>query len=181
MNMDKDVSTRDKKESRYDSIREAEKRTAELRSRPKMHSKYVFNIPIEPPPGWAYAWIRTHFREGGEADVARDSEVKQMGWTPVPATRHPELCLEGLSGNINKSGNVIQFMGQMLVEIPLEIQKERTYNQELLDMQRVNDLQMKGVLMGDPDMPMVINTQDTRRGYAVPISQPQQGSRSFGV
>ena len=68
------------------------------------------------PEGYAYAWRRVSI--AGQEDTRRQIVSEANGWTPVPASRHPELT--GSRGG----DEPIILGGQMLMEIPKEWEAE---------------------------------------------------------
>lgn len=77
----------------------------------------VFNIPAEwIPPGFTYEGKRVEV--AGKRDEQNYREVYSAGWRPVPATRHPELCAVGFTGD------TIIKNGLMLMERPTVLVKE---------------------------------------------------------
>lgn len=77
--------------------------------------RYAFDRAII-PDGWTYEWKR--YSVLGQEDPGYLAELHQVGYTPVPAERHPGKFLpEGFKGNI-----VIG--GMILMERPLDLEKE---------------------------------------------------------
>lgn len=68
------------------------------------------------PDGWSYEWKR-HTLLNAE-DPSYDVSLRQKGWDPVPASRHPELM------PMDYKGNTILRKGMILMERPLEITEE---------------------------------------------------------
>ena len=69
------------------------------------------------PDGWTYEW-KMHTVYGAE-NPAYQIELQRRGWTPVPASRHPEMM---------PLGSTHQFIlrdGLMLMECPTEIVEAR--------------------------------------------------------
>ena len=76
-----------------------------------------FFVPPEfVPEGWSYEWKR--FSVHGQEDPAYQVQLARMGWTAVPAKRHPKLMPEG-----DKYETVIR-KGMILMERPSEITEE---------------------------------------------------------
>lgn len=65
------------------------------------------------PDGWDYEWKRHSIY--GKEDPPYVTRISRTGWTPVPASRHPEEMPSGYKGA------TIERDGQMLYERPLEI------------------------------------------------------------
>lgn len=167
MDKDRKTSERAERESRHDSLRAAEERMAQLRAQPRMHAKSVFHMELIPRAGWVYQWVRTHVREGGDPDLARESGAAEFGWTPVPASRHPELMINGLLGdvgnNIAKQRGYIAYGGQILVECPEEHFNKKMMEIEHEENSKVDKMIHEGVLIGNPAFP-VVNQSYTVRG-----------------
>jgi hypothetical protein len=69
------------------------------------------------PRHMAYKWLRVSL--GGQEDKENQIVAEMNCWTPVPASRHPEL-----SGRGGKDGESIVRGGLMLVEQPIEYEQE---------------------------------------------------------
>lgn len=69
------------------------------------------------PDGWTYEWKR-HTTYGLE-DPTYQVALARSGWTPVPATRHPEMMPH------NTESKTILRKGMILMECPKEIIDER--------------------------------------------------------
>ncbi len=69
------------------------------------------------PDGWTYEWKR-HTTYGAE-DPTYQVALARSGWTPVPATRHPEMMPH------NTESRTILRKGMILMECPKEIIDER--------------------------------------------------------
>jgi hypothetical protein len=69
------------------------------------------------PPESAYAWKRVTI--GGMEDTENQVMCEMNGWTPVPASRHPEL----MGTRVAPDAPIIRG-GQMLMEQPKEWEKE---------------------------------------------------------
>lgn len=63
------------------------------------------------PAGWSYEWKRETV--WGKEDPSYTIELRQMGWEPVPTSRHPEMMPAGTKGD-----EPIRRKGQMLMERP---------------------------------------------------------------
>ena len=97
----------------------AARRAAELREHGVLNEG-VDKFYIDPkiiPDGWSYEYKA--FTVLGKEDPSYQVALRQSGWEPVPASRHPELM------PIGYEGNTILREGQMLMERPLEITNER--------------------------------------------------------
>lgn len=138
--------------SRTEEARRLEERLAELR--PVMNMTYADPLYVDPdkiPPGWEYYWVRESIL--GEADLGRTVEMKKKGWTPVPASRHPEMCFDDFLGRQSHLKGYIFHKGLVLFERPKEIgdkerKKQQEYNAKILQS-------MPGTenFMSDPTIP----------------------------
>jgi len=70
------------------------------------------------PDGWTYNWKRFSAYEW--EDTGNQLRVKREGWTPVPASRHPEMMPHNTDPN-----SIIMRDGLVLMECPTEIVEER--------------------------------------------------------
>lgn len=82
------------------------------------------------PDGTTYEWKRV--RVYGKEDVTYESTLERGGWTPVEATRHPEMMPRGHKGHIEREGMI-------LMERPKEItdtirRRDRLIARQLVDM-----------------------------------------------
>lgn len=101
------------------SIKSAKKRAEEIRKQIGDLDQGTDDFFVDPdniPDGWTYEWKR-HSIYNME-DPSYQVELRRMGWTPVPATRHPEMMPAGYKDD------VILRKGMMLMERPEEITDE---------------------------------------------------------
>lgn len=85
------------------------------------------------PEGMSYEWKRNTIR--GKEDAQYQAKLRQKGyWSPVPASRHPELAGFGITGD-----QPIIIEDQMLMERPAELTEERQRRNERKAKQQVND------------------------------------------
>ena len=99
-------------------LREASLRAEELRERLRsqennidFHDEFYID-PRMIPEGWDYNWKR--HTTAGQEDETYATELRQAGWDPVPAERHPTLVPIGAKGAIMRKGMI-------LMERPMEI------------------------------------------------------------
>lgn len=88
--------------------------TDRVRRRRRNENKFFFDRRLI-PPGWDYEYKRVKCY--GQEDTDHQVNLRENGWTPVPASRHPELMPIGHEGPIVKDG-------MMLMERPLELTQE---------------------------------------------------------
>jgi hypothetical protein len=101
-----------------DHLARAARRAEELRDHGSL-DEGVDKFYIDPaivPDGWSYEY-KMHSVLGKE-DPSYQVFLRQKGWEPVPASRHPELMPMGWTG-----GHILR-EGQMLMERPLVITQE---------------------------------------------------------
>jgi hypothetical protein len=94
----------------------AKKRAAELLGGGVMDADTTDEFYIDTsliPDGWTYEWKRHSTLNA--IDPAYQVQLAQMGWEPVPASRHPDLMPLGWKGT------TIERKGMMLMERPEEI------------------------------------------------------------
>lgn len=102
--------------TRQTPARETEVNAAPVRRRvPRGTDRYAFDQSIQ-PDGWVYEWKRHSVL--GQEDPGYMAELAQVGYTPVPAERHPGLFLP-----TDFKGSII-IGGQILMERPIELQRE---------------------------------------------------------
>ena len=85
------------------------------------------------PDGMSYEWKRVSIR--GMDDKQYQTKLRSKGyWTPVLASRHPELAGFGVEGD-----QPIVIDDLMLMERPIELTEERQRRNERKAKQQVND------------------------------------------
>lgn len=105
---------------RDDSRARAAERAAELRGHLGNLDEGTDDFYVSPddiPDGWTYEWKR-HTTYGQE-DPAYQVQLAREGWTPVPASRHPNMM------PVNATESVVLRKGCILMECPTEIVVER--------------------------------------------------------
>ena len=93
----------------------AARRAAEIKNAGGITDHGVDEFYVDPssiPEGWSYEWKRKFIM--GQEDPTYQLSLIQMGWEPVPASRHRGMVPEG-------SGNTIERKGMILMERPKEI------------------------------------------------------------
>lgn len=89
--------------------------------------------PAIVPEGMSYEWKRYTIR--GKEENQYQTKLRSKGyWSPVPASRHPELAGFGVAGD-----QPIVIEDQILMERPIELTEERTRRNERKAKQQVND------------------------------------------
>jgi hypothetical protein len=137
-------------ESRTEESRRLEAREMELREQFDMTANDPLWVdPRKIPHGWEYAWIKTALLD--IPDFVREIQTKKIGFTPVPSDRHPELCTEGMLGQLKH--NYIKYRGLMLCEIPKSVMDRRRKTQALQNFQITDQLQGLQSMMSDPHLP----------------------------
>lgn len=80
---------------------------------------HMFDVDMSTiPPGWRYQWMT--YTVLGARDHDAETSLRLRGWTPVPASRHPELVPLG-----SPPADPVIKKGMMLMEIPEIIAAER--------------------------------------------------------
>ena len=96
----------------------AARRAAEIKNAGGITDHGVDEFYVDPssiPEGWSYEWKRKFIM--GQEDPTYQLSLIQMGWEPVPASRHRGMVPEG-------SGNTIERKGMILMERPAVITDE---------------------------------------------------------
>lgn len=145
--------------SRLDESRAFETRAAEERT---------FEINVDPlhipkswiPEGYTYHWVRASTQ--GFDDIGRQVEAKRMGWTVVPASRHPQMSFSGLLSKGNDKDH-IEYKGSILCERLTRDCERETSMYERLNYEKITSLPGMENLMGDSQVPF-INRSETAIG-----------------
>lgn len=151
--------------SRMESSRKAEMRAAELR--PTLRMGAIDKLWVDPntiPHGWEYKWIRIGIL--GQPDYENEGKNMQLGYTPVPADRHPELVMRYRKGSDHHLENCIIKEGLMLCEIPKVFNDERRELHQKLQNDIVNSMEgLKHGLGLEPTMPGQVFAAQTSPGF----------------
>jgi hypothetical protein len=121
----------------------AEARAAELLDHGVMDQSVgdEFYVPASDiPDGWSYEWKRRSVL--GAEDPSYNVAVAQMGWEPVPLSRHPHFMPEGWPGK------TIEKKGMILMERPAQITERIKARDHKAALQPVRDMEAK--LAGTP-------------------------------
>lgn len=126
----------------------------------------IFNIsPSDAPPGWTYEGKRVSV--GGKSDGhLGDDNIRaayQVGWRPVPASRHPNTVPIGFTGD------TIIKAGLMLMERPTTLVDEAK-NRDLLTAKRV--VHDKKATLGMPSGGTFTERSDSRYTARVSYGAP---------
>ena len=122
-----------------------------------MEEREVFNMaPNDPlyvdpnsiPPGVEYRWIRLGVLE--YPDHAREIQTKRMGFTPVPADRHPEMCATGWGIRNEVANNFITYRQLILCEIDKRRMEGYTRQQAMINIHKMDSLPGLDTTMSDP-------------------------------
>jgi len=125
-----------REKSRLEESRGMETRRAALN--PQMQMGYLDPLYVNPaniPDGMTYHWMCVSVYN--EPHQMREIQFSQQGWTPVPASRHPE---RNSKFTLNPTSHLSQYImsgGLLLCEIPTEIhrQMQEFYNRETYMLQ----------------------------------------------
>jgi len=149
----------------------AAKRAAELRGHlvntedEGTNDFYVDQYSI--PDGWTYEWKRSTVY--GAEDPAYQVALARSGWTPVPASRHPEMM------PLNGNHETITRKGMILMECPSEIIDER--KREDVRKAKLQVRAKEAQLAGAPEGTMTRDHPQARpnikKGYA-PMPVPNE-------
>ena len=119
-------------DTRLDSVKEAEEYARAIIDQHGDMPDYVEDFYVSPawaPEGWEYEKKSTHI--AGKENTYHIQALKQAGWRPVMADRHPELMPPGHTGPIERGG-------LMLMERPkiLNDRARSKQNKENIDILR---------------------------------------------
>lgn len=90
-----------------------------------------FDIPTHIiPSGWSYEWKRNTVYN--EADPAYEVALRENGWRPVPASRHPQYMPADWKGGTIDRG------GMRLYERPMELTLEARMEDDDLAREAIN-------------------------------------------
>jgi len=113
------------------------------------------------PAGWVYQWKRHTIL--GQEDPAYQAELAQVGFTPVPAERHPGRFLPAGS-----TGAII-IGGQILMERPIELEREaRQEDKQRADAQVYGSKEQFGLVPRAPGF-----STETQRARAATFARSQ--------
>jgi len=143
---------REPRENRIVSGRTAERREAEIRRLKDMDYRNPLYVPPEyVPDDMEYAWGTYSLL--GVPRPSRMMELRQKGWEPVPADRHPDLAFaEFVESNAQMRGHIWRD-GLILIERPAEY---GVIEREQLDAKNYQTLiSMPGTenFLGEPSIP----------------------------
>lgn len=127
-----------------DSRERARKRAEELRGHGGTVEETTDVFYVDPnsiPDGWTYEWKR-HTVYGVE-DPAYQIKLARDGWSPVPASRHPEMMPLG------SAQETILRDGLILMECPAEIVSDRRRDELIKARQQVRYKEQQ--LAGTPE------------------------------
>ncbi len=159
------MSTRQEARPIRDDGRQGDQREADTRGhdqRPAAAVGYRSKLYVDPakiPPDKKYSWIAVSVLGNDNADHAQAK--LQMGWTPVPPSRHPELVGVAFEGFGKPKTNLIERGGLVLCEMNKRdweaIQAaKREESMAALDTTR------SYVQGGDADTPRIDNSSDVQ-------------------
>jgi hypothetical protein len=115
------------------------------RVRQRRRSALVFNDPFyvpmdEIPPGLSYEWKRVS--NVGQEDPFYIAGMREQGWEPVLASRHPNWVPPGYD-----QPHIIKG-GLMLMERPMELTKEARAENEMLAKKQIREAEQRLGLTG---------------------------------
>lgn len=144
-------------------------RAAELRSHGATEDVGSDEFYIPPdivPEGWEYQW-KTHSILNQEQGTYL-MQLTREGWTPVPASRHPEMMHKGAGSD------PIMRKGMILMECPKEIVEERRHQQVLAarNQVRFKEQQLAGTPEGTMTRDHARVRPNIKKGYE-PMPVPE--------
>lgn len=131
-----DRYSEEQNESRVTEDRTFDARQAGIRKMLKM--QYQDKLHIDPdsiPPNMEYMWVRESLF--GDEAFSKMTERKRVGWTPVPATNHPEMIQEFEHGRKHHLDGFIHYSGLVLCQRPKEygvIQRQMEHEASVANM-----------------------------------------------
>ena len=136
--------------SRASQSRASESRESGMRKRPETHFQSKLYIPKDKiPADMTYAWVRESTLNEPDPDNMTDRMIK--GWSPVPASRHPEMVPPPLPGYEGMEAQVIRRGGLMLCECPTRDVNDRIEDRDLENIETLQDVAWTG--QNDPNLP----------------------------
>lgn len=126
---DREIETRDA------ASRLAQEREHQKRRIVSMYHRNPFDFfPEEIPEGYTYLWVRESLL--GQPDNANMARKRSQGWTPVPASRHPERATKDFFGRLGHEDYLLEG-GLILCERPTELSDlenkiSREYNYKIM-------------------------------------------------
>lgn len=140
------------RQSRNAVSRAAETREASMRKRPETHFQSKLYVPAEKiPANMTYAWVRESTLNEPDPDNMTDRMIR--GWSPVPASRHPEMVPPPLPGYEGLEVSVIRRGGLILCECPTRDVNDRVADRDLENIETLQDVAWTG--NADPNLPRV--------------------------
>lgn len=151
--------------TRVEEERWNEERINEINKTYTMAYADALAIPPEKiPHGREYFWGRETVH--GWVDQQRLGQLAKRGWTPVPASKHPEYCSHDNVGAANREKGYIFNSGLILFERPSYFgDKERAFIRQY--NQKVEaQIPFDADFMGVPGMPMGVVSNDQKRSHS---------------
>lgn len=129
----------------------------------------AFQIDLDMiPDGMSYNWKRLD-NGYGKPDEAHMARLKRMGWTEVPARRHPELF-----GDRAKDEPAIH-KGMILMERPIELTQDAHIHNLKLARKNIADQTAKLKISGHDLMPRVLQ-KNNRKFKAMDVDIPDDNA-----
>lgn len=136
--------------TRSGTSRASETREAGARKRPETHFQSKLYVPSEKiPDGVEYAWVRESTLNEPDPDNMTDRMIR--GWSPVPASRHPEMVPPPLPGYEGVEVSVIRRGGLILCECFSQDVADRRHDRDLENIEMLQDVAWTG--QSDPNLP----------------------------
>jgi hypothetical protein len=141
LNMKADPKPDMRPEMRDESPRAAaERRAAEIMGHVDFSADASDDFYIAPdmvPDGWTYEWKRKTVYN--QEDPAYQIQLARMGWTPVPASRHPEMMPSGWqAATIERKGQTLMERPEVITDRVKAKDKEAARNQVRIKEAQLN-------------------------------------------
>lgn len=140
-----------KRQIRETDTRKTEDRESILRAIQDDDYRDPMYIPPEiVPPGWVYKW-GTHSLLG-EPKPEVMMKYRRKGWTPVPASRHPDLAYQSTNADPSINGAIWRG-GQVLIERRVEYENAEIEHNEKVNLEALQSMPGQDNYLGDPNLP----------------------------
>lgn len=139
-----------------------ESREAQARRNMEMsYTHFLDRAAKDRPENMEYKWVTDHVR--GDSSFSKMGEYNMLGWTPVPAERHPHMSMGIVSWRDNPYDGYIQYKGAVLCERPIEYGEYEVKLAEEQQLRTMTGLAGLDSLMSDPTMPGRVFANETSR------------------
>lgn len=155
----------DTERERAESRRRAEERANQIRPTLNMFPVDFLYVPPElVPDGWEYKWIRLGYFD--RPDYENESRCLGKGYTPVPASRHPQMIRSYTQHGAHQVDGCIVKERLMLCEIPKVLIDEVRAEAAKKEYDLVYSLRaLESGMSMDPHMPGKIFNAETTMDF----------------